>query len=232
MANLFHIILIQPLLNLLVLVYNLIPDVGVGIILLTILIRLLLVPSFHKSLKSQKQMTELQPKLNDLREKHKGDKEAEAKALMALYKEHKVSPFSSCLPLLIQLPLLIALYQVFRLGLAGNNIGPQLYHWVHNPGIISPLFLGLIDLAKPSVVFGVIAGIAQFIQSKMMLPKSGTNTDATMKALSFQTLYFLPLLTVLFSLRLPAGLPLYWIVTTVFAVGQQYYIMKRKESNV
>lgn len=227
----FKLILIQPLLNLLVGGYNIIPghDVGVVIILLTILVRLILAPSFHKSIKSQKNMSALQPKLNEMREKHKDDKEAQAKAMMALYKEHNISPFSSCLPLLIQLPLLIALYQVFIIGLhGGTDLGAYLYHFIHNPGTISPYFLHYINLAQPSFVLGVIAGIAQYFQSKMILPAASSSNDSTTKALQMQTLYILPVITIIFSLRLPAGLPLYWLTTTLFSIGQQYYIMRAK----
>src|ERR1700734_1277598 len=99
--NVYNAIIYHPLLNLLVFFYNVIPghDVGIVIIVLTIFIRLLLAPSFHKSLKSQKAMNELQPKLNELREKYKDDKEAQAKAMMQLYKDHKINPLASCLPL-------------------------------------------------------------------------------------------------------------------------------------
>ena len=134
-----NFILVPVLLNVLVLFYNVIPDIGVVIIILTILIRLALAPSFHKSLKSQAAMTALQPKLNELREKHKGDQQAQAAAMMALYKEHKVSPFSSCLPLLIQLPILISLYFVFTQALKSDLSG--LYSFVSKPENISPMFL-------------------------------------------------------------------------------------------
>jgi len=228
-GHIFRIILIQPLLNLLVLGYNVIPghDVGVVIVLLTVLVRLILAPSFHKSIKSQKSMSALQPKLNAVREQYKDDREGQAKAMMALYKEHNVSPFSSCLPLLIQLPILIALYQVFIIGLRGQagGLDSYLYHFVHNPGTLSPLFLHFINLAKPSWLLGVVAAVAQYFQSKMLLPKD-TQGDATAKALQLQTLYILPIVTIVISLRLPAGLPLYWLVTTLFSLGQQYYIMK------
>lgn len=225
MGNLFHTILVQPLLNLLVISYNFIPDIGVAIILITLVVRLLLLPSFHKSLKSQKAMSDLQPKLTEMREKHKDSKEAQAKAMMDLYKEHKVNPLSSCLPLLVQLPLLIALYQVFILGLGNSDLQSNLYSFVNNPGQLSPSFLGLIDLSKPNIVFGIVAGIAQFIQSKMMM-KTNVATDTATKALAIQTVYVLPVLTVLISIKLPAGLPLYWIITTLFAIAQQYYIMR------
>lgn len=230
-GHFFKDILVYPILNLLVLCYRLIPDIGVVIILLTLLIRLILLPSFHKSMKSQAKMSALQPKLNDLRDKHKNDQQALARETMALYREHGVNPFSSCLPLLIQLPLLIALYQVFLIALkvdaSGHtmDLGQYLYPFVHNPGPLNKYFLHIIDLARPSIVLGVIAGAAQFIQSKMMLPKQKSN-DPTANAISQQTLFLLPVLTVIFSLRLPAGLPLYWLVTTLFAIGQQYYIMR------
>lgn len=226
MLSLYYHVIYYPLLNLLVFLYNFVPDIGVVIILLTILIRLILAPSFHKSLKSQREMAELQPKLTAVREKYKNDKEGQAKAMMELYKEHKINPFASCLPLVIQLPILIALYHVFNKALTGGAL-EGLYSFVHHPGNISPYFLHTaINLAKPSIVLGVIAGLAQFWQSKMMAPKQ-QNADATAKIMSMQTTYFLPVVTVIIAARLPAGLPLYWLVTTLFAIAQQYYIMKK-----
>lgn len=224
---LYHDLIYRPLLNLLVYFYNVIPghDVGVVIILVTLVIRLILAPLMHRSLHSQKKMTALQPKLNELRDKHKDDKEAQAKAMMDLYKEHKINPLGSCLPLLIQLPILFALYQVFAKALKGNLEG--LYHFVSNPGVLNPKFLNLFDLSQPNLVFGIIAGILQFWQSKMMLPKTASG-DATAQAMAIQTTYVLPILSVIIAWRLPAGLPLYWIVTTLFAIAQQYYIMRKQ----
>jgi YidC/Oxa1 family membrane protein insertase len=223
----YNDVIYRPLLNLLVFFYNIIPghDVGVVIIVLTVVIRLILAPSFHKSLKSQKTMNDLQPKLNEMREKHKDNKEAQAKAMMELYKEHKINPLSSCLPLLVQLPILIGLYQVFRIALGGHEL-TGLYSFVHAPGSISPFFFRLVDLSKPSWVFGVLAGLAQFWQSKLMMPKSSAGQDTTTRAMQMQTTYVLPVVSMIIALRLPAGLPLYWIVTTLFAVGQQYYIIR------
>ncbi len=237
LGSFYHEAIYRPLLNLLVFFHNIVPghDIGVVIVLLTIFIRLLLAPSFHKSLKSQSAMNALQPKLNEVKEKYKNDKEGQAKAMMELYKEHKINPMSSCLPLLIQLPILIALYQVFRTALGGHEIA-GLYHFIKSPGFIDPRFLGLIDLSKagiqngvwyiPSMVLGVLAGVTQFWQSKLMMPKT-SGQDATAKAMSLQTTYILPLLSVYIATKLPAGLPLYWVVTTLFAVGQQYYIMRK-----
>lgn len=224
-------IIYNPLLNLLVFFYNIIPghDMGIVIIVLTLVIRLILAPTMHKTLKSQKAMNALQPKLNEIREKHKDNKEAQTRAMMDLYKEHKVNPFSSCLPLLIQLPILIALYHVFATALHGNLDG--LYAFVPRPENINPYFLGLIDLSKPNIAFAILAGVAQFFQSRMMLPKT-PNTDPTAKAISLQTLYILPAVSIFIAWNLPAGLPLYWIVTTLFAIGQQYYVAKTHPETV
>ena len=96
------------------------------------------------------------------------------------------------------------------------------------PEVINPRFLNLLDLSKPNVIFAVLAGVAQFWQSKLLMPKT-TGGDATTRAMSLQTTYVLPIISVFIALRLPAGLPLYWIITTLFAVGQQYYIIRKQK---
>lgn len=226
LGTIYNTIVYYPLLNLLVVFYNYIPDVGVVIILVTLLIRLILAPSFHKSLKSQAAMTAIQPKLNEIREKYKHDQQAQGRAMMELYKEHKINPFSSCLPLLLQLPILIALYQVFSKAL--NNHIEGLYSFVAKPETISPMFLHFLDLSKPSWVLGVIAGLAQFWQSRLMMAKNPGSQDTAAKVMSVQTTYILPVISVVIALKLPAGLPLYWIVTTLFGVGQQYFINRQQ----
>ena len=228
MGRFFHLILNQPLLNLLILFYNYIPgrDMGIAIIALTVLIRLVLYPSFSKSLRAQKQMQQLQPKLEEIRAKHKDDKEAQSRAIMEFYKANKVNPFGSCLPLVLQLIILIPLYQVFLSGLKGG-VGGELYKFVADPGQINTMFLGLIDLTKANYVFAVIAGLSQFFQSKLMMPKNKTaSADKTAAIMNMQFTYVMPAVTVLVALQLPAGLSLYWIVTTLFAIAQQWYIMK------
>ena len=235
--SLYNDIIYRPLLNLLVFFYNIVPghDIGIVIILVTIFIRLLLAPSFAKSIKSQKAMNELQPKLNAVREKFKNDKEGQAKAMMELYKEHKINPFSSCLPLLLQLPILIGLYQAFRVALnPAINMAERLsglYSFVARPENISPFFLKVVNLSQPSAVLAIMAGLAQFWQSKIMMPPSGQQQDATTKAMSMQTTYVLPFISMFIAWKLPAGLPLYWVVTTLFAVGQQYYIMRKPKTD-
>lgn len=229
MGNFFHLFLSQPLLNILIWFYNIIPghDMGLAIIALTILIRIILLPSFQKSLRSQKELQQIQPKIDELKEKHKDDKEAQTKALLEFYKQKKINPFSSCLPLLLQLPILIALYRVFLTGLNGQ-ISSELYSFVANPGTINTTFLGLVELRRPNFLFAALAGVFQFIQSKMITPKTTTSSQNQMASImSVQFTYFMPILTILIAMRLPTGLSLYWVVTTLFAIGQQYYIMKK-----
>src|SRR3989344_1694449 len=164
MTEFFHILLTKPLLNILIWFYNVIPgqDMGLAIIALTILIRLILFPSFQKSLRSQRELQKLQPKLNEIKEKYKDDKEAQTKATLNFYKENKVNPFSSCLPLLVQLPILIALYQVFLTGLNGK-VASELYSFVSDPGTINTSFLGLVELSKSNIWFALTAGKANQI---------------------------------------------------------------------
>ncbi|HLC44937.1 MAG: hypothetical protein A2722_04275 [Candidatus Doudnabacteria bacterium RIFCSPHIGHO2_01_FULL_50_11] len=228
-STIYNTAIFQPLLNLLILLYNWLgSDVGLAIIAMTIIIRLILYPSYKHQLQSQKKLADMQPKLQDIKEKFKNDKEAQSKALMDFYKENKVNPFGSCLPLIIQLVILIGLFQVLQLGLHGNAI-EQLYSFISNPGKISTRSLGLIDLAKPNIYLAVITGILQFIQSRQMIaaqPKSKNQSSDMSQAVSRQMMYFLPVMTVFFGSTLPAGLTLYWLVTTVFSIGQQYFILK------
>ena len=238
----YNDIIYRPLLNLLVFFYHYIPDIGVAIILLTLLIRLILAPSFHKSLKSQTALSALQPKLNEIREKYKNDKEGQAKATMGLYKEHKINPFSSCLPLIIQLPILIALYQVFRKALGNHLVG--LYSFVPQPEHINSFFLHFLDLSKtpavgghwylldakwylPGLALALITGLTQIWQSKLTMPKNIQGQDSAQRAMSMNMVYFMPLMIIYIAFRLQTGLSLYWTVTTLFSVAQQYYILRK-----
>ena len=231
---LYNEVLYRPLFNGLVFLYNLLPgqDFGIAIIVLTIVIRLLMYPLFQKSIKSQKELAALQPKLKEIQKKYSKDKEKQAQAVMELYKQHKINPMSGCLPLLIQLPILIAFFQVLRTGLDPQRLN-GLYSFVANPGVINPIFLGVIDLSGRSAVLAVLAGIAQFIQTKMSAPqapatKTGPEKFDFTKMMSNQMLYLMPLFTVIIGLQLPAGLPLYFFVSTLFGIIQQYLTTRDK----
>ena len=237
LKSLFKAVLYQPLLNLLVLLYMYLPgqDFGIAIIALTMIIRFILYPLMAQSIRSQKILSELQPKIQELQKKYKDNKEEQVKKIMDLYKEAKINPFGSFLPLLIQLPILIALYQVFWKGLQPGSMS-NLYSFVPNPGVIDPSFLGLINLSEASIVLAFIAGITQFIQTKMMIPavkidKNKNSTAQVSDKIQNQMLYMLPIFTVFILWKLPAAIGLYWIVTSLFSIVQQYFILKSSKKN-
>lgn len=234
MRELFQVVLTQPMFNAFVGLYNLIPDVGVVILIITVLIKVVLYPLTASSIKSQKALTDLQPKLDALKKEHKGNQQRLAQETMKLYKENKVNPFASCLPLLIQLPILIALYYVLRDGLTTTNFD-TLYSFVKSPSQINTVSLGLVDLKNANIILAVLAGAAQFWQTKMMMRKKapkeageGAKDENMMSMMNKQMLYFMPVMTVFIGWQLPGGLTLYWLLSTVLTALQQVVVFKKK----
>jgi YidC/Oxa1 family membrane protein insertase len=237
MSQLFHVVLYQPIFNIFVGLYNIIPgnDVGLVILAVTILIRLVLYPLTNSSIKAQRSLQELQPKMEEVKKQYKDDKQKQTQAIMELYKNHKVNPFFSCLPMLIQLPILIALYMVLRDGLVSNNLTSALYSFMPNPGTINAMSFGYFNMAKPNVVLAVMAGLAQFWQAKTMTrrqaPKiagDGAKDENMMAMMNKQMLYFMPAMTVLIGISLPAGLTLYWFFSTLLMAIQQVWMNKKQ----
>jgi len=236
MAYLFQVIFYQPVLNLLVFLYKIIPghDIGLAIIAMTIIIKLVLLPLSKQSIKSQKSLQDLQPKIDALKQKYADNKEALGRATIDLYKQEKVNPFSSCLPLLIQLPFLWAVFRVFRDGLNGKSLS-LVYNFIGQTAIINPISIGLVDLSKPNIYLAVLAGLAQFWQTRMMTTKrpeikaSAAKDEDMMAIMNKQMLYFMPALTVFIGLTLPGGLALYWFVQTVLTALQQLYLFRKKK---
>lgn len=241
MGVIWQEIFIKPIFNGLIFLYRVIPghDMGIAIIILTLIIRLALIHSSGKSLKSQREMQKIQPEIDKIKKQYKGDKQKQTQAMMGLYKKHKINPFSSCLPLLIQFPFLIALFLAFRAGLGSGSIDPQthllvkekldlLYPFLRSFAESSPIntaFLGVVDLTKaPSaglfLILPFLAAGLQFIQSKMMMASAASKGSAQMA-------YIMVGVTFLFCMRFEAWLAIYWITTTLFAIVQQYIMLKR-----
>ncbi len=233
MSNLFHVILYQPLLNILIFLYNTIAfgDLGVAIILLTILIRLILFPIFQKSARHQKRMQEIQPKIKKLQEQHKNDKEKQAKAMLELYKEHNLNPFSGFLLLLVQIPILIALYRVFAKSLAPESLS-GLYSFISPPLHLNFSFLGLISLAESNILIVGLAAFLQYLQGKLSLTKPEPGHSPTPAERMTRNMVFLgPILTIVVLSRLPSALGLFWLVSSLFSVGQQLIINRETTHN-
>ena len=233
LIDIYNLILYQPLFNVLILFYQYLPgkDFGAAVILLTVLIRLVLYPLMTKSIKSQKALAELQPKIQEIQQKFKNDKQGQAKEIMALYRKEKINPLSGFLPLLIQLPILFALYQVFWKGFQVGEM-ERLYSFVPRLETIDPTFFGILNLAQPSIILAVLAGIAQFFQTRIMMPraqkiKDGDKMGQFSNMMQKQMLYFFPIFTVFILFKLPSAIGLYWVATSLFSIGQQYLIMKK-----
>jgi YidC/Oxa1 family membrane protein insertase len=230
--NIFDILIYQPLFNILILLYQWLGDFGLAVIALTALIRILLYPLAAESIRVQKITAAIQPRMKEIQEKFKNEKEKQAQLMMELWKENKINPLSSIGLLLVQLPILWGLYQVFWNGFKDGEL-VALYGFVHNPGSIDPLFFGTINLALAFPAFAVIAGILQFVQVKMMAPKAAATKEKSQSEqfaamMQTQSLYVFPAITALIFWNLPSALGLYWIASSVFSIAQQYYILKKK----
>ena len=232
----FTTIIVQPLYNLLVGAYNVLGnDLGVAIVMITVLIRLVLYPLANAALKSQVAMQEIQPKLKVLQEKHKGDREGLARATMGLYRESKVNPLSSCLPVLIQLPFLIGIYWALQTAVSGNSF-ELLYPFIRHPGSLNPIAFGFLPMGKPSIALAVIAGAAQWWATRMLLARrpppaiaaKGGKDEDMMSMMNKQMSVMMPIMTVVIGATLPAGLTLYWFVTTALQGIQQHLMFRRK----
>ncbi|MCD5396453.1 MAG: YidC/Oxa1 family membrane protein insertase [Candidatus Pacebacteria bacterium] len=230
-SDLFRILLWQPLFNLLILFYSILPghDFGIAIIALTILVRVILWPWQKKAIYSQIVLQKIQPKLKEIQKKYKNNKEKLGEELLKLTKSQKVNPFFGTFVTLVQLPILIALYRVFGGGLNEENF-VYLYSFIRRPANLDPSFLGIVDLSQPNTILAVILGILLFFQQKFLIqapkPKKGfANLFQT------QMLYFMPIFTVLIFLRVPSALALYLIISTLFGVLQQKIVKKEIEED-
>jgi YidC/Oxa1 family membrane protein insertase len=227
--NIFTAIFYQPLFNALIFLAWLIPghSIGWAIIVLTILIKLVLLPSNIQMLRQQLRMRALQPKIDELKTKHGDDKAAHSKATMELYAAEKVNPLGSCLSSAVQFPVLISLYQVFIHGLNTVQFN-LLYPFTPHMDTINTSFYGL-DLTKPEVwVLPTTAALLQFVQTRQMMastttaaPTSGKEPDMT-QMMQKQMMYVLPLFMLIIGRQVPAALALYYVVFALFAVVQQW----------
>ncbi len=236
MLEFYNIVLYKPLFNAVIFLYNILPgqDFGLAIIALTVIMRLVFFPLTVKTVRSQRALGRINPKMKEIKERFKSDAQAQSAAIMKLYKENNINPLSGCLPLLIQLPILIALYQAFGAGFKLENL-ELLYGFVKNPGSINAVSFGFLDITKNSPVLTIIAGASQFFQLKQNSSLMGqvggvageSGGQREIQAMNKQMLYFFPVMIIIIGWNLPAGLLLYWLVTTAFSIGEQAYI-KRK----
>lgn len=257
--NPFDVLLTQPILNLLIIFYkglvflHIPAALGLAIILLTVVIRLALWPLTATQLKSSKKMAELKPHLDRIKTDHGHDKARHQQEVSKLYKEHGVNPLAGCLPLLLQIPVFIALYQVLlRIVSFGNSdflssINSQTYSpFLHLEKIPSTTFLGFGLATKPSqwgeagfliLAIPLVTGLLQYIQSKMLTPQTQSSKmpvsakpdkkeglEDSMAQVQSQMTLIMPAMIAFFSYGFPVGLSLYWNTFTIIGIIQQYMI--------
>lgn len=210
--------LARPLGALLKLIFDLTNNYGLSIILFTVITKILTLPLTIKQNKSMKEMQEIQPKLKKLQEKYKKDPEQLNIKTMELYKEHKISPFGGCLPLLIQFPIIIGLFAAIR--------EPGRYVFASQAAYeaINTSFLWMSNLADADPwILPLLAGITTYLSSATMTAK-GAKVDQTQKMMT----YFMPVMIFWWGKSFPAGLTLYWAVSNTFQLVQQL-VMRRPQ---
>jgi YidC/Oxa1 family membrane protein insertase len=238
----------------LVIAYRVVGDIGIAIIIITILIRLILVPVYRRQIVSQRRMQMLQPELRQISQKYKGDRQKISEEQMRLYRERGINPAAGCLPTLVTMVLLLPMYYVFSSGLTAPNISSMLHIFgvqiidvpcqaaaATGGPCIDPTVHWLPDLAtghalnasQPEILFRIpflfnfgfsvlafVSAVLQLLQTRMMMP----STSDPQAAAQQRTFLLLPLFSLVYGSFLPAGLFIYWIVTTIFSIVQQYLI--------
>lgn len=216
----------RPLLNGLVFLTSALPfhDLGFAIILLTVLMKLATFPLTHSMLKTQKAMKTIEPEMKKIYAAKK-NKEDQAKALMELYKSHGINPLSGFFALLLQFPLLLALFQVFQSDISANQ--NYLYQFLKNTQSANTVFLGLIELGSPHTAISFLAAASQFFQMKLAtVPAPSSNAGDVQKTM----IYVLPVVILIIGFSMPAAVSLYWTAMNVFAIIHEA-VVRRKATN-
>jgi YidC/Oxa1 family membrane protein insertase len=241
MGELFNTLLYRPLFNLLIWLYQTIAfqDLGLAIILLTIIVRCILVPLYQKSIKSQREISLIQPELKKIRDSYKDNKEKQTQEMMALYQKHKINPLSGIFVIIVQLPILIALYRV-TLNIFNPDKHPQGYNFITVPDSINDVAFGFLAMnTSGNIILAILVAGSQFIQTRLIMTRiknnkstqqnenSKTDQEEIAEMVNKQMMLVMPLMIGFFAYSLPVGLSIYWIASTVFTIAQEYIIIKR-----
>lgn len=236
-SSFFHNFLYLPIYNLLVFFVDVVPggDMGVAVILATLVVKLILMPLSLRAVHTQRRMKHIEPKLKEIKEKHKADRERQAKEMLALYREHKIKPFSSILGILIQLPVVIALYLVFSRGALLNIDSALLYSFVPVPETVGPLFLSTFPLTEGSITLAIIAAAAQYLFAQLSVPitrpvageKRSTAEDLG-HMMALQARFVLPFFIGVIALVTSGAVALYFITSSVVGILQEFVVRSMK----
>lgn len=228
----FHAVFYNPIYNALVALVSFVPggDVGVAVIVLTVVIRLILLPFSLSAARTQRSMKVLEPRIKELKEKHKGDREKEAVEMLSLYREARVNPFASILMVFIQIPVLLALFWVFNYESFVTINTALLYAFTPTPQAVSLQFLGVISVAGKSILLAVLAGATQFLQAHLALSGTMKPSDAKgmqndfQRIMGMQLKYVFPFLIGTISYTTSGAIALYFIATNLAGSLQELYV--------
>ena len=234
-SNLWHLFFEDPVYNALVFFINVVPggDVGIAIILVTVLVKLILFPLSKKAVRTQMIMKRLEPRLKEIKDKYKEDKQKQAEQMMLVYKENEINPLSGLGIILIQLPLIFALYWAFYRG-GLPVINPEiLYSFIDLPSIVNMNFLGMVDMAGRSLLLAAAAGITQYYQISLTLPpikdrkENATLKEDLARSFQLQMKYVMPAFVFVVAYFISAAVALYWLTSNIFGIGQEFVIRKQ-----
>lgn len=245
MSALWNTVFYQPIYNILIFIIDNITfgDVGFAIILVTIIVKLILSPLTKKSIKSQILMKRMEPELKQIK-KDFPNKEEQAKKTFELYKKYGTNPFSGCLVVILQLPVIFALYYVFYKGLSIDT--SIIYSFIQVPVNLHTNFLGLVEMASQSVFLGIFAGVTQFIQGYLSAPVKAkkieivkgveenapkTFQEQLSDSMQMNVRYILPIFIAFIAWKISAAVALYWIVSNIFTIVQEWYIRRQLTNN-
>ncbi len=237
----FDLLFLKPIYNTVIYFLNIIPnhDVGIAIILTTILVKFILLPLNLSSQKSSYLMKEAQFEIDEINKKHKGDKKKIAEETMKLYKEKNINVFSSFLTILIQIPVFFALYYVFKDGINFNK--DLIYTYINFPQDVQNLAFGVLDLTAKYWWMGVLTGITMYIFSKRQantfknLAKNNVEKEGFKemfaKNMQLQMTYFFPIISGISAAVLPAVIGIYWVTNNILNIFQDIYIKRKLNIN-
>lgn len=240
-SNIWHTFFFDPVYNSLVFFIDHLPngDVGLAIIATILLVKTILLPISIKAAKTQKIMREIEPQLKEIKEKYKDDRQAQAQAMMSLYKEAGMNPLASIVLIFIQIPFIIALYYSIYSGngvvLPNINLN-LLYPFVQEPVIITMNFLHTIDITGKSLLLALAAGITQYIFVNLTMPKLAPKEadtepnikDEFMRNMQTQMRYVMPVIIVFIAYSISAAIALYFLVSNLVNIGQEFFIRKHR----
>lgn len=237
MTSFFHTVLYTPIYNLLMGLTDILPgqDIGLAVIAATLIVKVVIMPLSFAALRTQRAIKAIEPEMKEIREKLKDDKEEQAKQMFALYKKYGVNPFAGILTLLIQLPIVISLYWVFKSKTLLTVDTSVLYSFVPVPDAISPLFLGTFAILGASVTLAVLAALTQFLYGLYAIPvpekstKEGADMQADFgRAMATQMRFILPVFIGIAAYYTSVAIALYFITSNLVGILQEYIVRRKK----